>query len=111
MNRECYSKGTKVWPPSANTPTTENVPGISVSVTQTTNIMSTKKPKEDVPDIAGAVVYALLGLIIIVLVIVGAVYAYKTYNNPSSKDRIQNWTNHGNDIYEPTRGKTGGKYF
>ena len=56
----------------------------------------------------GTIVIGCIVLVIMAVFIVGAVFAYKSYKNPSNKARVDQWHGHGNDTYETTRGKSGG---
>jgi uncharacterized membrane protein YqiK len=56
----------------------------------------------------GTIVIGCIVLVIMAVFIVGAVFAYKSYKNPSNKARVDQWQRHGNDTYETTRGKSGG---
>ena len=56
----------------------------------------------------GTIVIGCIVLVILAVFIVGAVFAYKSYKNPSNKARVDQWQRHGNDTYETTRGKSGG---
>ena len=56
----------------------------------------------------GTIVIGFIVLVIVAVFIVGAVFAYKSYKNPSNKARVDQWQRHGNDTYETTRGKSGG---
>ena len=56
----------------------------------------------------GTIVIGFIVLVIVAVFIVGAVFAYKSYKNPSNKARVDQWQRHDNDTYETTRGKSGG---